>query len=277
MLKLVKTSRNAAGHISTGILLDRFNPIIYVQGPINEKMAEDFIRALNEIENTRNTEAVLVKIDTPGGEVFQGFKMINAMKSSRLSVATQCIGTAYSMGAVLVSAGQKGMRFASPLSHYMIHSVASGAVGRIEEMRTEMKCKMKCTESINTMLFRELARNCGRTVKQIEDAIKATGFTEFYLDPWEAKRFGLVDHVADVGMAKQESYQLDIDFIPDPNEPEKKKKSSKNKDDKVEEEKKPETQEETKPPAKTRKKESPKEETKPEEPVKKRTGKITRG
>lgn len=273
MLKLVKTDRNAAGHKSTGILLDRFNPIIYVQGPVNEKMAEDFIRALNEIENTRNTDAVLVKIDTPGGEVFQGFKMINAMKSSRLSVATQCIGTAYSMGVVLVSAGQKGMRFASPLSHYMIHSVASGAVGRIEEMRTEMKC----TESINTMLFRELAKNCGKTVKQIEDAIKATGSTEFYLDPWEAKKFGLVDHVADVGMAKQESYQLDIDFIPDPNEPEKKKRVTKKK-----ETEKPEVGDKTeeKPVSKTKKRETPKieptQEPGPEAP-KKRTGKIKRG
>lgn len=201
-------------------ILDKYTPTIYLTGEVNSKMMEKFREALRELEYARRATTALLVIDSPGGSVVEGFQILNIMRGSRIQFMTYCASKAYSMGAVLLAAGEKGKRFMAPLSDAMIHSVQAGAFGHIEELRISMDR----IERLNREVLRELATSCGTTVAELEKKIKATGSTDLYLDPWGAKAIGLIDEVAQVALHQAMVFQLEVNPVPDPKKPKKVRK-----------------------------------------------------
>lgn len=217
--------------IETARVLDKYTPTIYLSGIINDQLAKNFRDACKELEYIRRSDIALVVIDSPGGLVDSCWEILNIMKSSNMEFMTYCVSHACSAAAVILSAGAAGKRFMAPLSYAMIHQIASGTSGHIEEIRSYVGH----LEAVNAMLMGELAKNCNTTLDKIVNAIKSTGTTDLFLIPAEAKALGLVDEIGYVNLAQARAYQLEVitddppaAAEPDP-EPEKPKKAPRKK------------------------------------------------
>tara|TARA_R110002096_G_scaffold207698_2_gene394099 strand:- start:265 stop:672 length:408 start_codon:yes stop_codon:yes gene_type:complete len=117
--------------------------------------------------------------------------MIAAIKSSELPVATIVEGKAMSCGAVLLTFGEEGMRFAAPDATVMIHDVSSGGYGKIEELKADVKEAERLDEKIFTMM----ARNCGKKDDYFKKKVFTKKHADWFMDAQEAKKHGLVNHL----------------------------------------------------------------------------------
>jgi len=117
--------------------------------------------------------------------------MIAAIKSSDIPVATIVEGKAMSCGAVLLSFGEQGMRFADPDATIMIHDVSSGGRGKIEEIKADVKEAERLDEKIFTMM----ARNCGKKDDYFKKKVFSKKHADWFMDAAEAKRHGLVNQL----------------------------------------------------------------------------------
>lgn len=140
---------------------------------------------LNSIDES---EDIKLYINSGGGEVFSGLAILDVMNFIEPDVATYCMGTCASMAAVLLSAGEKGKRYALPHSQIMIHQPSTG-IGRIkaEDLKVEFEQMEKCKNT----LYGILAENTDKPIEEIAELCK--------LDRWytanEAVDFGLIDKV----------------------------------------------------------------------------------
>jgi ATP-dependent Clp protease protease subunit len=187
-------------------IIDPHTPTIYLSGEVDSKLAKSFREAVKELEYIRKADIALIVIDSPGGSLLACFEILNTMRASKIEFMTYCVSYAYSAAACILSAGSHGKRFMAPLSNAMVHQLSAGTGGHLEEMRVDLNN----FERMNTLFITEIAKNCGKTVKQIQDAISATGFTDLFLGPEEAKKLGLVDEVAYVSLIQAKAYQLEI-------------------------------------------------------------------
>ena len=119
--------------------------------------------------------------------VTAGLAIYDTMQYVKPDVSTICVGIAASMGAVLLSAGKKGKRFALPNSEILIHQVMGGVEGQAIEIEITARHILKIKEKINQLL----AKHTGQSIAKIE---KDTD-RDFYMTPLEAKEYGLVDEI----------------------------------------------------------------------------------
>lgn len=105
-----------------------------------------------------------IYINSPGGSVVDGLSSIDVMNFIPNNVSTTCIGMAASMGAVLLSCGEKGKRFVLPHSRVMIHQVSSGMRGTFSDMKIEMEQTERCRNDV----YKLLADNMGKTFEEVE-------------------------------------------------------------------------------------------------------------
>lgn len=170
--------------IYSRLLKDR---IIFLGEGIDEHVANIVVAQLLFLESQDKTKDIKLYINSPGGSVTAGLAILDTMNYIKPDVATICIGMAASMGAVLLSAGKKGKRFALPNSEVMIHQVLGGAEGQASDIkiRAERIIKMK------DMLNRMLAENTGQPFSKVEkDADR-----DFFMSAEEAQKYGLIDKV----------------------------------------------------------------------------------
>ena len=135
----------------------KHQPVIIRVNKFDEKAAQDFNSKMAAAQST-GQKVVPVVIDSYGGQVYSLMSMISAIKSSEIPVATIVEGKAMSCGAVLLSFGEQGMRFADEDATIMIHDVSSGGRGKIEELKADVAEADRLDEKIFTMM----ARNCGK-------------------------------------------------------------------------------------------------------------------
>ena len=130
-------------------------------------------------------------IDSYGGEVYSLMNMISEIMNSDLPIMTIAQGKAMSCGAVLLSFGDDGMRYADPNATIMIHDVASGAFGKVAEVKSDVKE----AERLNKKIFSMVDVNCnqpnGFFMKKLKDKDRA----DWYLTAKKAKKFNLVNHL----------------------------------------------------------------------------------
>lgn len=172
--------------IST-ILLE--NRIINLVGEVNDLLAYQITSALM-IMSEESNKPIQMFINSPGGSVTAGLAIIDIMNHIKAPVYTIVTGLAASMGAAILSAGEKGHRMALPNSTVMLHQVSSGEGGNIQDMRVGMEF----TEKLNKRLMSMIAKNCGKKLTTLEkDTIR---------DKWlfadEALAYGIVDEVVPV-------------------------------------------------------------------------------
>ena len=161
--------------------------IIFLGGPVTDPVANSVIAQLLFLEHEDAKKDIKLYLNTPGGSVTAGMAIYDTMQYVRPDVSTICVGMAASMGAVLLSAGKKGKRFALPNSEVLLHQVMGGVEGQAIEVEITARHIIKIKDKINQIL----AKHTGKPIVKIE---KDTD-RDFYMTPQEAKEYGLIDEI----------------------------------------------------------------------------------
>ena len=170
--------------IYSRLLKDR---IIFASGEVNDTMADLIVAQLLFLESEDPNKDIQLYINSPGGSVSAGLAIYDTMQYIKPDVSTICIGMAASMGAILLSSGAKGKRFALPNADIMIHQPSGGTQGMATDIQITAEKILKTRKSLNEIL----ATNTGQKLEKIErDADR-----DFWLDANEAKEYGLIDKV----------------------------------------------------------------------------------
>lgn len=160
--------------------------IVFLNGEVNDISAYDIITKLLYLDSI-NHEDISLYINSPGGSVIQGLAIIDCMNIIKSNVATYCIGSAYSMGAIILSCGDKGKRYALPNSEIMIHSPSTQLAGKADEITMSAKR----LDETKLKLVEILSKNTNKTKKQINNYFKYDSF----MNSDEALAFGIIDKV----------------------------------------------------------------------------------
>ncbi|HRH24722.1 MAG TPA: ATP-dependent Clp protease proteolytic subunit [Candidatus Paceibacterota bacterium] len=170
--------------IYSRLLKDR---IIFLGGPVDEQIANLIVAQLLFLANEDPKKDIHLYINSPGGNVKDGLAIIDTMNFIKPNVSTICFGMAASMGAMILSAGTKGKRFALQNAEIMIHQPWGGAEGQATDIEIGAKQIIKHRE----ILYKMLSKNTGQTVSKIEkDADR-----NYWMSSEEAKKYGIVDAV----------------------------------------------------------------------------------
>ena len=180
-----QTSRGERSYdIYSRLLEDR---IIFLSGEIDDAVANTVVAQLIYLEAKDPQKDISLYINSPGGSVSAGLAIYDTMNYIKCDVSTICIGMAASMGAFLLSSGQKGKRYALPNSEIMIHQPLGGAQGQASDIKIAAEHILRTKRKLNEIL----ASNSGKPLAQIE---KDTD-RDNYLSAQEALEYGLIDKV----------------------------------------------------------------------------------
>ena len=172
--------------IYSRLLLDR---IVFISGEVNDEMANAVCAQLLFLQSQDPKKEISVYINSPGGSVTAGLAIYDTMQFVKCPVATYCIGQAASMGAVLLTAGEKGRRFALPNSRIMIHQPWGGAEGKASDIEITAREILRLKDILNGIL----AAHSGKT---LEDVVHDTD-RDHFMSAAEACSWGLIDKVLD--------------------------------------------------------------------------------
>ena len=170
--------------IYSRLLKDR---IVFVSGEIEDEMANAIVAQLLFLQAEDAKKEISMYINSPGGSVTAGLAILDTMRMVKCPVATYCVGQAASMGAILLSAGEKGKRHALPNARIMIHQPWGGAQGKASDIEITAKEILRLKEILNGIL----ADASGKTV---EEVTKDTD-RDHFMSAEEAKSWGIVDKV----------------------------------------------------------------------------------
>ena len=161
--------------------------IIFLGGPIDDDVANLVIAQLLFLESEDAKKDISLYINSPGGSVTATLAMVDTMNHVKPAVSTVCVGMAASGAAILLSAGEKGKRYALPNAEVMIHQPSGGAEGQATDIEITAKQILKLRAVLNKIL----AKNTGQTLAKIEKDVER----DFFMTSDEAKKYGLVDKV----------------------------------------------------------------------------------
>lgn len=161
--------------------------IVFIGTAIDDNVANAVMAQLLFLDKTNRSQDVSIYINSPGGSVTAGLAIYDTMRFIQPNVATYCLGQAASMGAVLLAGGTAGKRFALPNARVMIHQPWGGAQGTARDMEIQVGEILKMKKRLEEILGEH-------TGKSPKDIAKATD-RDHFMDPAEAKEFGLIDHI----------------------------------------------------------------------------------
>ncbi|ACS80122.1 ATP-dependent Clp endopeptidase proteolytic subunit ClpP [Maridesulfovibrio salexigens] len=170
--------------IYSRLLKDR---IILLSGEVNDHVASVICAQLLFLESEDPEKEIYMYINSPGGVVTAGMAIYDTMQYISAPVATLCMGQAASMGAFLLSAGEKGQRYSLPHSRILIHQPLGGAQGQATDIDIQAREILRLRKSLNSIM----AENTGRTVEEIEKDTDRDNF----MSAQEAVEYGLIDKV----------------------------------------------------------------------------------
>src|SRR6202048_716380 len=170
--------------IYSRLLKDR---IVFIGTPIDDLVANLVVAQMLFLQMEDPKRDINLYINSPGGSVTAGLAIYDTMQFMTCDVATYCIGVAASMGAVLLTAGTKGKRYALPNADIMIHQVSGGAQGTASDVERTVEFMFK----LKKRLIHILAVHTGKT----DDVVKLDSDRDYYMTADEAKAYGLVDEV----------------------------------------------------------------------------------
>jgi len=161
--------------------------IVFISGPIDDVTASLVNAQLLFLEAENPQKDIAMYINSPGGIVSSGLAIYDTMQYIRPRVSTLCFGQAASMGSLLLTAGAKGMRFATPNARIMVHQPSGGFQGQASDIEIQAKEILALRERLN----RIYARHTGQTMDKIEKSVDRDTF----MTPEVAKEFGLIDDI----------------------------------------------------------------------------------
>jgi ATP-dependent Clp protease protease subunit len=163
--------------------------IVFLVGPVNDQTANLVVAQMLFLESENPDKDVFLYINSPGGSVSAGMSIFDTMQFIKPDVSTMCMGLAASMGSFLLMAGAKGKRLSLPNSRIMIHQPSGGAQGQATDIEIHAREILKTREQLNKIY----AERTGQTLEKIQADMER----DFFLDPQEAKAYGLIDQVID--------------------------------------------------------------------------------
>ena len=161
--------------------------IIFIGTPIDDMVANLIVAQLLFLEAEDPERDINLYINSPGGSITAGMAIYDTMQFIKNDVATICVGQCASMGALLLTAGAKGKRFALPHSRILIHQPSGGASGQATDVRIMAEEILRMRE----MTSRILAFHSGQNFDQVEKDVER----DRILSPLQAKEYGLIDEV----------------------------------------------------------------------------------
>ncbi len=180
-----QTSRGERSYdIYSRLLKER---IIFVTGQVEDYMATLIVAQLLFLEAENPDKEIYMYINSPGGVVTSGLSIYDTMQYIKPKVATLVIGQAASMGSLLLTAGEPGMRYALPNARIMIHQPSGGFRGQASDIEIHAKEILALRERLNNLYV----GHTGQKLAAVEKAMERDNF----MSPEEAKKFGLVDAI----------------------------------------------------------------------------------
>jgi len=163
--------------------------VIFLVGPVNDASANLVVAQLLFLEAENPDQDIHLYINSPGGSVTAGMSIYDTMNFIKPDVSTLCLGQAASMGAMLLTAGAKGKRFALPHSRVMIHQplISGGLGGQASDIEIHARELLKMKATLNELL----AKHTGQPLEKIERDTDRDNF----MSAEEAATYGLIDHV----------------------------------------------------------------------------------
>jgi ATP-dependent Clp protease protease subunit len=161
--------------------------VVFLVGPVNDQSANLVVAQLLFLESENPDKDISLYINSPGGSVSAGMSIFDTMQFIKPQVSTLCMGMAASMGAFLLTAGEKGKRFALPNSKIMIHQPLGGTQGQATDIEIHAREILKTREQLN----RIMAERSGQTLEKIQ----ADTERDYYMSAAEASDYGLIDQV----------------------------------------------------------------------------------
>ncbi|MEL6746747.1 MAG: ATP-dependent Clp endopeptidase proteolytic subunit ClpP [Pseudomonadota bacterium] len=169
--------------------------IIFVTGPVEDYMATLVTAQLLYLEADNPKKEISMYINSPGGVVTAGMAIFDTMRFIRPAVSTLCIGQAASMGSLLLTAGEKGMRYALPHARVMLHQPSGGFQGQASDIERHAEEIVKIKRRLNEIYV----TSTGQTMETIEAALDRDNF----MSAEQAKEFGLIDQVIEQRVAAE--------------------------------------------------------------------------
>ena len=161
--------------------------IVFLGGQVDEEVANLIVAQLIHLESDDPEKDISLYINSPGGSVYAGFAIYDAMQFIRPDVQTICYGVAMSMGSMLLAGGATGKRMALPNSRILTHQPSSGFQGQSSDIEIHAREVLELREKVEEVY----ARHSGRDRDQIHEDMDRDRF----FDPEEAVEYGLVDRV----------------------------------------------------------------------------------
>ena len=174
----------ASMDVFSRLMMDR---IIFLGVPIDDTVANIIQAQLLFLESTDPTKDIQIYFNTPGGSVHAGLGIYDTMQYITAHVSTICTGMAASMGAVLLTAGEKGKRSALRHSRIMIHQPMGGASGQASDIEITAREIMK----IKKELYMIIAEHSGKTYEQVEH----DSDRDYWMTSQEAVDYGMIDEI----------------------------------------------------------------------------------
>ncbi len=163
------------------------NRIIFLAGPISERMAGVVIMRLLYLQSIKKDQDVNIYINSPGGLVTQTLAIYDTIQFMGCSVATYCIGEAASGAAIILMAGTKGKRFILPNAKVMLHQPYGGIGGQAEDIRIQAEEILRDKRRLNELV----ARHTGQPIEKVTDETER----DRYMSAEEALKYGIVDEI----------------------------------------------------------------------------------
>lgn len=163
--------------------------IIFVNGQVEDNMASLVVAQLLFLESENPDKDIHMYINSPGGVITSGMAMYDTMQYIRPKVSTLCLGQACSMGSMLLTAGEPGMRFCLPNARIMIHQPSGGYQGQATDIDIHAKEILKIRDRMNKLYV----KHTGQKLAVIEKSVER----DSYMSAEEAVKYGLVDAIVD--------------------------------------------------------------------------------
>ena len=163
--------------------------IIFVTGPIEDNVASLIVAQLLFLESENPKKEISMYINSPGGVVTSGLGIYDTMQFIRPAVATLCVGQAASMGSLLLTAGEAGMRAALPNARVLLHQPSGGFQGQASDIERHAEDIVKLKRRLNEIYV----KHTGQDYETIEKTLDR----DYMMSAQQAKDFGLVDQVLD--------------------------------------------------------------------------------
>jgi ATP-dependent Clp protease protease subunit len=164
--------------------------IIFLGGPIDDHAANIIIAQLLFLQSEDSKKDISLYVNSPGGSVTSTLAIVDTINHVKNDISTVCIGIAASGAAIILSAGEKGKRFALPNAEVMIHQPLGGVEGQATDIAITAQHILKTKERLNKIL----AQNTGKPLAQVEKDVER----DFFMTAEEAKKYGIIDKVIQV-------------------------------------------------------------------------------